>query len=155
MSSIATSTFVTTSSSASRESRAVNWGPFARVGLATVVAAVIANVLVYFVGDAVVGYDSEFVVLSNVSGTILFTLIAGIVAVLVYAALLRRADSPARLLTIISAVVFVVTLIPDFTYIPTQEGATNGQTATLALMHAVAAVVIVWSLTTFARPRER
>lgn len=155
MSFITASLLVTTSSSVPHASRAVNWRRFAPIGLATVLAAVIANVLVYVAGEAVVGYDAEFVVLSNVSGTILFTLIAAIVAVLVYAALLRRAGDPVRLFTIISAVVFVVTLIPDFTYIPTQEGATNGQTATLALMHVVAAVVIVWSLTTFARPRAR
>jgi len=41
----------------------------------------------------------------------------------------------------------VVTLIPDFTYIPTVPGASNGQTAILVLMHVIAASVIVRLLT--------
>ena len=146
---------ITMSPSVSRESRAVNWGAFARVGIATVVAAVIANVLVYFIGSAIVTYDPEFVVLANAGGAVIFTLASAIVAVLVYAALLRYSGNPARVFTIISAVVFVVTLIPDFTYIPTQPGASAGQTAILSLMHVVAAGVIVWMLTTLTRPQTR
>ena len=41
----------------------------------------------------------------------------------------------------------MVTLIPDFTYIPTVPGASNGQTAILVLMHVIAASVIVRLLT--------
>jgi hypothetical protein len=130
---------------------AIAWGRFARLGLATTLAAVLANILVYLIGSAVVGYDPEFVVLATVSGTILFTLVPAVVATLLYAALLRFARRPARLFTIIAAVVFVVTLIPDFTYIPTVPGATVGQTAILVLMHIVAAGVIVGLLTTQTR----
>lgn len=132
-----------------------SWGRYARVGIATVVAAVLANVLVYFAGDAIVGYDPDFVVLANVSGTILFTLVPAIVATLLYAVLLRRAANPERVFTMISAVVLVVTTIPDFTYIPGVVGASTGQTAILVLMHVVAAAVIVGMLTTYARPRAR
>ncbi|MGI8690712.1 MAG: DUF6069 family protein [Thermomicrobiales bacterium] len=155
MSSIATSSSVVTSSFASREARAASRGRFARIGLATVVAATLANVLVYFVGGALVVYDSRFLPLVGVIGSISFTLPAAVVAVLLYAALLRRAHNPARTFTIIAAVIFVVTLIPDFTYIPTVPGATGGQTAILVLMHSVAAGVIVGMLTTFARPQSR
>ncbi len=146
---------ITMSPSVSQESRAVNWGAFARVGVATVVAAVIANVLVYFVGSAIVTYDPEFVILSNVSGAVIFTLLSAIGAVLVYAALLRFSRNPARVFMIISAVVFVVTLIPDFTYIPTVPGASDGQTTILVLMHVAAAIVIVRMLTTLTRPQSR
>ena len=140
---------------ATAESRSINWGQYSLVGLATVIAAVVANVLVYFIGSAVVGYDPQFIVLANVSATILFTVVPAIVAVLLYAVLLRSTADPARTFTIIAAVVLVVSLIPDFTYIPTVPGATSGQTATLAVMHTVAAVVIVLMLTTFARPQSR
>ncbi len=51
--------------------------------------------------------------------------------------------------------VFVVTLIPDFTYIPSAPGATAGQTAILVLMHVVAAAVIIGMLTNLARPQGR
>ncbi len=155
MSSIATSSPIVTSSSSSREARATSRGRFARVGLATVVAATLANVLVYYVGGALVAYDSRFLPLVGVIGSISFTLPAAVIAVLLYAALLRRARNPVRTFSIVAAVVFVVTLIPDFTYIPTVPGTTGGQTAVLVVMHIVAACVIVGMLTTFARPQER
>jgi hypothetical protein len=143
------------SSSPVRTARAAGRGRVARVGLATTVAAVAANTLVYFIGGALVAYDPQFLPLANVSGAIVFTLPAAIVAALIYAALLRFARRPARTFTIIAAVVFVVTLLPDFTYIPSVPGATGGQTAILVLMHTVAAVVIVRMLTTLARPQAR
>lgn len=155
MSSITTSPSVTSSVPAARASRVVGRGRFARIGLATVVAATLANVLVYFVGRAFLAYDPQFLPLTNVSGAIVFTLPAAIVAVGIYALLLRFARRPARTFAIISAVVFVVTTIPDFTYIPTVPGATAGQTATLVAMHIVAAAVIVGMLTKLARPPAR
>ena len=130
-------------------------GRFAPVGLATVAAAVLANVLVYFAGGALVGYDPEFVVLANASGTILFTVFPAIGAVLLYAALRRFARRPARAFAIIAAVVLVASLIPDITYIPTVPGSTGGQTTILMLMHVVAAGVIVGMLTTRTRPQAR
>ena len=145
----------TSISSSSRESRPVDWGRFALVGLGTVIVAVLANVFVYFIGSAVVGYDPEFVVLRNVSAVILFTVVPAIVAVLLYAVLLRFTANPARTFTIIATVVLVVSLIPDVAYIPTVPGATGGQTAVLAVMHVVAAVVIVWMLTTLIRSQSR
>ena len=137
----------------SAASRTTNWGQFARVGVATVIAAIVANILVYFIGSAIVGYDPGFVVLSNVSGTIIFTIVPAIVAVFIYAALLRFTRRPALIFMIISAIVFIVTLIPDFTYIPTVPGSSPAQTAVLVLMHIVAAGIIVWMLTTRTRPR--
>jgi hypothetical protein len=142
-------------SSPVRTSRATGWGRVARVGLATTVAAVAANTLVYFIGGALVAYDPQFLPLAGVSGEIAFTLPAAIGAVLLYAALLRFARNPVRTFTIIAAVVFVVATIPDFTYIPSVPGATGGQTAILVLMHIAAAGVIVRMLTTLARPQAR
>lgn len=142
-------------SPASAVSRSSKRGRFALVGLGTIVAAVLANVVVYALGSVTVGYDPQFVVLANASGAIIFTVFPAIVAVLLYAALLRFARRPARTFSIIAAVVFVVTLIPDFTYIPTVPFATTGQTITLMLMHVVAATVIVGLLTNFARPKAR
>jgi hypothetical protein len=152
MSSIALSS---SSSSPPVPSCAVNWGRFALVGLGTVVAAVLANLLVYLIGSVVVGYDPQFVVLANPSATILFTVVPAIVAVLLYAALIRFTSNPARIFTNIAVVVLIVSLIPDLTYIPSVPGATSGQTAILMVMHVVAASVIVWVLTTLTRPQGR
>ncbi len=131
--------------------RAFSWGRFALVGLGTVVAAVLANLLVFLIGSVVVGYDPQFVVLANASGTILFTVVPAVVAVLLYAALIRFTSNPARIFTNIAVVVLIISLIPDLTYIPTVPGASTGQTAILMLMHVVAAVVIVSMLTRLTR----
>lgn len=135
----------------SQDSGFVGRGRFALVGLATVIAAVVANLLVYYVGSAVVGYDPDFLILSNISGTVFFTLVPAIIAVALYAALARFIASPERTFTIISLVLLIVSIIPDLTYIPSVDGATNGQTGILVLMHIVAAGVIVWMLTNLTR----
>jgi hypothetical protein len=142
------------SSSAPQVSRPVSRGRFALVGLGTVVAAVIANLAVYALGSVVVGYDPGFVVLANASGTILFTVVPAIVAVLLYAVLMRFTSNPARIFTNIAVVVLILSLIPDITYIPTVPGASAGQTAILMLMHVVAAVVLVGMLTALTRSRR-
>jgi hypothetical protein len=131
------------------QTRAIAWGRYALVALATVIAAVVANLLVYAIGNLVVGYDPQFVVLATTGGTILFTVVPAIVAVLLYAALLRFASDPVRLFTRIAAVVLVISVIPDFTYIPSVPGASPSQTAVLIIMHIVAALVIVSMLARF------
>lgn len=130
-------------------------GRFALIGVATVIAAVLANLLVYIAAGTAVDYNPDFPPLANASGTVFFTLVSAVGAVLVYAGLTRFTANPVRTFTVVSAVVFVVTLIPDLTYIPTVEGSSTSQTAVLILMHVVAAIVIVWSLTSLARPRAR
>jgi hypothetical protein len=142
------------SSSAPEASTAVSRGRFALLGLGTVAAAVIANLVVYALGSAVVGYDPGFIVLANASGTILFTVVPAIVAVLLYAVLMRFTSNPARIFTNIAVVVLILSLIPDLTYIPSVPGASAGQTAILMVMHVVAAAVIVGMLTTLTRSRR-
>jgi hypothetical protein len=142
------------SSSAPEASTAMSRGRFALIGLGTVAAAVIANLLVYALGGVFVGYDPGFVVLANASGTVLFTVVPAIVAVLLYAVLMRFTSSPARIFTNIAVVVLILSLIPDLTYIPSVPGASAGQTAILMVMHVVAAAVIVGMLTTLTRSRR-
>jgi hypothetical protein len=152
MSSIALSS--SSSSPAPVPPRDVSRGRFVLVGFGTVFAAVLANLLVYFIGSVVVGYDPQFVILANASGTILFTVVPAIVAVLLYAALMRFTGNPARIFTNIAVVVMILSLIPDLIYIPSLPGATTGQTAILMVMHVVAAVVIVSVLTTQTRSQR-
>ncbi len=139
----------TSSSTATRD---VNWGQFALVGLGTIVAAVLANVLVYYIGSAVVDYDPQFLPLASVGGAVIFTVFPAIIAVVIYAILLRFTRNPARIFTIIAVIALIISLIPDLTYIPTVPGVTTAQTAMLLLMHLVAAAVIVGILT---RSRSR
>ncbi|HEY7036574.1 MAG TPA: DUF6069 family protein [Thermomicrobiales bacterium] len=155
MSSMSLSPAVATSPSLSQESRVVDWGRFALVGLATVVASGLSTILVYYAGDAVVRYDPKFVELGSAVGDGIFTAVLAIGAVLVYAGLLRFARNPVRTYTIVSAAVLLLSLIPDFTIAPADPGATNAQVAVLVLMHFVAAAVIVPMLVTLARPQGR
>ena len=141
------------SSSTSAQPRSVDWGRYALIAIGTVIAAVAANLVVYVIGSAVVGYDPGFVVLATPGGTIIFTLVPAVVAVVVYALLLRFASNPERTFAILAAVVLVLSWIPDLTYIPTVPGSSTAQTVVLMIMHVVAAVVIVGMLTNLARPR--
>lgn len=127
------------------------WGRYAVVALATVVAATLANVAVYYLADVFVRYDPDFVILETVGPTITFTVVPAIVAALLYAVLLRRAADPPRTFRVIAAVVLVISVIPDLTYIPDEDGASGAQVAVLVLMHVVAAAVITGMLTTLAR----
>jgi tryptophan-rich sensory protein len=133
--------------------RQVNWTRFAILGPTAVVASVVANALFYLTANALVAFDAEFLPLASVGAPIIMTVAPAIVAVALYGALLRFARNPARIFTIVSAIVFIVTLIPDFTYTPTLAGSTDAQTAVLVTMHVIAAAVIV-RLLTLANPRS-
>jgi hypothetical protein len=144
-----------TAESVPAQARRFSWGRYALRGIGTIVAAVLANTLFYYLGGALVAYDPDFIVLSNPSGAAIFTVVPAIVAVLLYAGLVRLTTHPAGIFTVISAITFVVTLIPDFTYIPTVPGASNAQTAVLVLMHVIAAAAIVRLLTSTPARRAR
>ena len=137
-----------------RSNRSIGWQRYALIGIATVIAAVLANLVVYYIGSAIVGYDPEFVVLATPGGAITFTLFPAIVAVIVYAILLGTTSNPARTFTIVAAVVLVLSLLPDLFYIPSVPGSSPAQTVVLMIMHVVAAVVIVTMLTNLARPKH-
>ena len=99
--------------SAQSESRAVNRTPFALWGALTVVAAVVANTLFYYIGSALVAYDSRFLPLASVGGAIIMTLGPAIVAVLLYAALRRFTHHPARIFTSVSSVISSASRSPN------------------------------------------
>ncbi len=128
---------------------------YALLGLATTIAAIVLNALVYFIGGMLVSYDSDFLIFQNVSPTIIFTVVPAIIAVLLYGVLRRFTARPERTFTVIAAVVLLASIIPDLTYIPTVDGASPGQTAILIVMHVVAAATIVRMLTRFAPGTSR
>src|SRR5437867_2666576 len=76
------------------------------------------------------------------------------VAVLLYAGLVRFTRNAARIFSIVSAIVLVASFVPDFTYVPTVPGSSDAQIAILLAMHVVAAAVIVRMLTTASLPRK-
>ncbi len=126
-----------------------NWGRYALLSLGTIVAAVLANTLFYYVASVPVAYDPDFIILENPVGVMIMTFAPAVIAVLLYAALLRFTRRAASVFSIISAIVFVATLIPDLTYVPTVPGSSDAQIAVLMLMHVIAAGVIVRMLTSY------
>ena len=138
---------IATSLSAQSAPRPFNWTRLSILGPATPLVAVLANALVYFMGSAVVAYDSEFLPLATVGGTVVMTVAPAIAAVLVYAVLRRLTRHAVLIFTALSVVVFAVSLLPVFTYIPTVPGWTPTQSAMLVVLHIVAASVIVRLLT--------
>lgn len=131
-----------------------NWGRVAFAGLMAILAAIVVNVLVYSIGKAFVAYNPEFAPLADVIVTVITTVFYTAAAALVYALVLHFARNPVRTYIIVALVALVVTLIPDFAYIPTERGSSAGQTAILVFMHILPAPVIVSLLTTLAHPRR-
>ena len=129
-----------------------SWGRYARTGLLTIGASVLANAVFFYIAQVGVPYDPAFLPLGNVSAPIIFTVFPAVVATLLYAGLLQVVRKHARLVfTGLSAITFVVTLVPDFTYIPTVDGVSNAEIAVLVVMHVIAAAVITRGLTTVRR----
>jgi uncharacterized protein DUF6069 len=139
-------------SPADTASSAFSWARYARTGLLTVCASVLANAVFFYLAQVAVQYDPAFLPLGNVSAPIMFTIFPAVVATLLYAGLMRVVRKHAvAVFTVISAITFVVTLIPDFTYIPTVDGVSNAEIAVLVAMHAIAAAVITRGLTSVRR----
>ena len=137
---------------ADRASSTFSWGRYARTGLLTICASVLANAVFFYLAQVAVQYDPAFLPLGNVSAPIIFTVVPAVVAAVLYAGLLQFVRKHAAMVfTGISAITFVVTLIPDFTYIPTVDGVSNAEIAVLVMMHAIAAAVITRGLTTVRR----
>jgi hypothetical protein len=102
----------------------------------------------------------EFVPLSMPQPTIFFTVLGVLPAVLVFALVGRFVRRPARTYTIIAAIALLISLIPDVMMIvdPTSApfpGGTVVNVITLMVQHVVAAVIVVWLLTTQAIERLR
>ena len=114
---------------------AFSWGRYARTGLLTIGASVLANAVFFYLAQVAVQYDPAFLPLGNVSAPIIFTVFPAVVAALLYAGLLQFVRKHAAMVfTVISSITFVVTLIPDFTYIPTVDGVSNAEIAVLVVM---------------------
>jgi len=131
---------------------AFTWGGYARLGLLTIGAAVVANAVFFYLAQVAVQYDPAFLPLGNVSAPIIFTVFPAVVATMLYAGLLQFVGKHAALVfTVISAITFVIMLLPDFTYIPTVDGVSNAEIGVLVVMHAIAAAVITRGLTSVRR----
>ena len=97
-----------------RRQERVHLGRYARIGLPTIGASVLANAVFLDLAQVAVPYDPAFLPLGNVSAPIIFTVFPAVVAALLYAGVLQFVPTRAALVfTVIAAITFVVTLIAD------------------------------------------
>lgn len=61
---------------------AFSWGRYARIGLLTIGASVLANAAFFYLAQVSVQYDPAFLPLGNVSAPIIFTVFPAVVAAL-------------------------------------------------------------------------
>ena len=121
-------------------------------GPVAVLGALFATLSVRWLGLALVDVPPEFPPLDGPGPTVFFTVVSGLVAVGVFAAIRRFSRDPVRLFRRIAIGVLVLSFLPDLGLLgagaaATFPGATPAGVGLLMLMHVAAAVVIVWALT--------
>jgi len=84
---------------------------------------------------------------------LVLTTVGVVSATVVYAALSRVTAKPDRNFVVVATVVLVVSIVPDFTFIPAEPGGSVTAGAVLAAMHVLAAVITVWLLVDWGRLR--
>jgi hypothetical protein len=75
---------------------AFTWGRYARIGLLTIGASVVANAVFFYLAQVAVQYDPAFLPLGNVSAPIIFTLFPAVVAAMLYAVCSSLCESTPR-----------------------------------------------------------
>lgn len=127
------------------------------VTLTAIVLAVIGNIILYFIGEAVLGGDLMAVPPGSTDPTPLpigviigATAVPAIIGALVLV-LLNRTLRPITIFRWLAVIVTILSFIPVF-QLP--ASITVGSKVILGLMHIVAAVIITGLLTTFGRARS-
>ena len=122
------------------------------VGPLTILAAIVANVVVQQIAVAVLQPDPLFIPLTLIA-PIVFTFVGVLGAVIVYALIGRFSQQPVRLFRRVALVALVVSFIPDILMLVTgfNPGTTAANVAVLILMHIVAWAITVGMLTRLAR----
>jgi len=121
------------------------------VGPLTILAAIVANVVVQQVAVAVLQPEPLFMPLTLIV-PIVFTFVGVLGAVIVYALIGRFSQQPVRLFRRVALVALVVSFIPDLLMLITKfnPGTTTANVAVLILMHIVAWAIAVGMLTRLA-----
>ena len=122
------------------------------VGPLTILAAIVANVIIQQIAVAVLNPDPAFLPLTLLP-PIIFTVVGVLGAVIVYAVIGRFARQPVHLFRRVALVTLVVSFIPDILMLITgfNPGTTAANVAVLLLMHVIAWAIAVGILTRLAQ----
>ena len=122
--------------------------------LIALVGSIVANLVLLFIFAPLTGMVN-FPPLSA-SGVIIFTAAGVFGAAIVYAIVRRFSANPTRLFTRISAVVLVLSFLPDIFFRQLAAGGENTTSSAIVLLmafHVACAVITVWALTRLTAPR--
>ena len=122
----------------------VNQNQWARIGIVTALASIITVLVVQVVAMAIWPDIALFKPLDSYIRTALFTLVPAVGATALFAWLTRRRTNPVPSFLKISAVVLILSIIPD--YLLPVEHKTFLASSVTAFLHVVAAVVTVSTL---------
>ncbi len=133
----------------SETSRSVGRKQLVKYGLIALIAVIVVNVLVLFIGLATIEFPAEFVGGPfgplAVGPVVVNSAVAAIGATLAYGVITRYSARPNRTFTAIAGVILVLSFAMFLT--PDLSGAPPRVFAILAVMHVTAAVTIVGVLT--------
>jgi hypothetical protein len=114
-------------------------------GAVALVLSLLINWLIVF--GANTGDIAPELMALNYAPVSLFTTLGVVGATVTYGVLTRVADDPDRLFAAVAAIVLLLSLVPDFTVIPSEPGGSLVAGAILGAMHVATAVVCVGVLT--------
>ena len=121
------------------------------VGLLTIIASVIANVLVRLLAEATLDISPDFEPLSGYVHVIRLTSLGVLGAIIVFALLARFARRPILMFKRLAAVVLVLSFVPTvWLLVASMPGATGVSVGVLMLMHVAAWAISVGMLTSLA-----
>jgi hypothetical protein len=122
------------------------------VGPLTIIAAIVANTIIWQIAVAVLQPDPQFLPLTF-PVPIVFTFLGVLGAVIVFAIIGRISKNPIPLFKRVAFIALVVSLIPDIVMLLTgfNPGTTLANVLALMLMHVVAYTISVYMLTRWSR----
>jgi hypothetical protein len=124
-------------------------------GVIAIVASVIANLIVRWLGLLVVESPPDFQPLASVAPTIIFTTLFLVIATAIFALINRFAGNPLRTFTVVAIVALLLGLVPDIMLLVNPEAIgmgtpSLGAVLILILMHFVAFYITMWVFTRWA-----
>lgn len=141
------------------QTRPVRKLSFTRVllaGVIAIVASIIANLILRWLGMLVLPVDASFMPLNSWQPTVIFTTMFLVLATIVFLIINAFAANPPRVFTIVATVALVLSLIPDAMFLINPAAMpmgtpTLGAVTILVLQHIAAYLITLWAFTRWAQ----